>query len=117
MRTSFILRLFAFNAKRSFNVLAIESSCDDCCIGIVNSQREILSQKRLSFVESQRRLQGISPIVSAQQHRSNIDRLVDECINEAGIRFADLDAIACTVKPGLVLCLKVGVDKALALCR
>lgn len=105
------------NVRRSLTVLAIESSCDDCCVGIVNSEKRVLSHRRLSFVESQRRLKGISPFVSAQLHRSNIDRLVDECIHETGIRFADLDAVACTVKPGLVLCLKVGVDKALALCR
>jgi N6-L-threonylcarbamoyladenine synthase len=77
----------------------------------------VLSEKRLSFAETQRLFKGICPHVSAQLHRSNIDRLVDECVEEAGIRISDLDAIASTVKPGIVLCLKVGADKALALCR
>lgn len=76
-----------------------------------------MSEKRLSFVETLRIFQGICPIVSAQLHRSNIDGLVEECVKEADIRVSDLDAIASTIKPGIVLCLKVGADKALALSR
>lgn len=76
-----------------------------------------MAEKRLSHVETQRALQGISPYASAQLHRSCIDRLVEECIDDAKIRLSDLDAIACTVNPGLVLCLKVGADKGLALAR
>jgi tRNA A37 threonylcarbamoyltransferase TsaD len=155
MRTSLIIpRLLKFNVRRSITVLAIESSCDDSCVAIVNSEKKVLSQRRLSFVETQRQLKGISPLASgriyslkrvllgliftrvfvsrnfvsiqiaqitnptlATLHRANIDRLVDECINEAGIRATDLDAVACTVEPGLILCLLVGIDKALALCR
>ncbi|KAI6190012.1 N(6)-L-threonylcarbamoyladenine synthase [Aphelenchoides bicaudatus] len=103
----------SFCAKRSLTVLAIETSADDCCAAIVNSSKNVLSHKRVSFDESQRKLRGILPSLSGQLHRSNIDRLVDECIDEAGIRFDDLDAIGATVKPGLVLCLKVGADKSL----
>jgi N6-L-threonylcarbamoyladenine synthase len=86
-------------------------------VAIVDDSRRVLSSRRVSFVESQRQLLGISPYASAYQHRANIDRLVDECVKEANVRISDLDAIAGTTTPGLVLCLKVGVDKALGMCR
>ncbi|KAI6213419.1 hypothetical protein M3Y94_00148000 [Aphelenchoides besseyi] len=104
--------------SRSFTILGIETSCDDTCAAIIEStSKTVLASERLSHSRSQLALSGISPRVAAEQHRSSIDELVDKCIQDSRIRPSELDAIAATTTPGLVICLKVGVDKALAMCR
>ncbi|VDK19423.1 unnamed protein product [Anisakis simplex] len=44
-------------------------------------------------------------------------RFVDECLEESGMRLADLDGIAVSTRPGLVIALRVGIAKALSLAR
>ncbi|KAI6186467.1 N(6)-L-threonylcarbamoyladenine synthase [Aphelenchoides besseyi] len=115
---------------RSFTILGIETrfvmfvvmlfgfSCDDTCAAIIEStSKTVLASERLSHTRSQLALSGISPRVAAEQHRSSIDELVDKCLRNSHIRPSELDAIAATTTPGLVICLKVGADKALAMCR
>lgn len=51
------------------------------------------------------------------KHRTHIDHLVMECANNIGMRLADLDAVAVSSRPGIVISLKVGIDKAISLAR
>ncbi|CAD5224144.1 unnamed protein product [Bursaphelenchus okinawaensis] len=104
-------------SKRFYTVLGIETSCDDTCAAIVDSERGILAARRDQNWTSQLKIGGISPFLAAQHHRKMIDFQVHTVINKAGIRYKDLDGVAVSTEPGLVICLKVGVDKALAVCR
>uniref|UniRef100_A0AC35TGJ4 N(6)-L-threonylcarbamoyladenine synthase n=1 Tax=Rhabditophanes sp. KR3021 TaxID=114890 RepID=A0AC35TGJ4_9BILA len=110
--------------KRSLNslekariVLGIETSCDDTAVAIVNSEKKILATRNYSKKDVQVKLGGICPDVTAQIHRNFIDKAVNECVQEANLRFSDLDAIACTTRPGLVMCLKVGANKGVQLAQ
>lgn len=47
----------------------------------------------------------------------HINRLVNNCVAESGLRLSDLDAVAVSSRPGIVIALKVGIDKALCLAR
>uniref|UniRef100_A0A0R3RRM0 N(6)-L-threonylcarbamoyladenine synthase n=1 Tax=Elaeophora elaphi TaxID=1147741 RepID=A0A0R3RRM0_9BILA len=92
-------------------------SCDDTAVCIMNSNREILSSRRYANRELQKRLGGICPAVAADQHRSYIDSFVDGCLNESRLRLCSLDGVAVTTRPGLVISLRVGVEKAVSLAR
>ncbi|MFH4978546.1 hypothetical protein AB6A40_005255 [Gnathostoma spinigerum] len=115
---SFTFGLMKSHIRRKVTVvLGIETSCDDTAVAVVSSERRILSERRYADRSVQTRLGGICPSVSAAQHRSLIGRFVKECVEESGIRLSDLDAIAVSTRPGLVICLKVGIHKALSLSR
>uniref|UniRef100_A0A1I7ZHQ7 N(6)-L-threonylcarbamoyladenine synthase n=1 Tax=Steinernema glaseri TaxID=37863 RepID=A0A1I7ZHQ7_9BILA len=104
-------------ATSSQVILGIETSCDDTAISLVSSDLKILENRRIANRDAQQRLGGICPSVSAEQHRSTIDDLVSECLQRQRLRAADLRAVAVSDRPGLVICLKVGLSKALALAR
>ncbi|VDO17214.1 unnamed protein product, partial [Brugia timori] len=95
----------------------IAVSCDDTAVCILNSDRKILSSRRYADREVQKRLGGICPAAVADQHRSYIDLFVDECLDESRVRLCNLDGIAVTTQPGLVICLRVGTEKAISLAR
>jgi len=96
-------------------LLAIESSCDDTSAAVI-CDGAILS----NIIASQAihaRYGGIVPEVASRMHQENITLVVDSALEKAGIRLADLDAIACTAGPGLMGSLTVGLSfaKAMAL--
>uniref|UniRef100_A0A915DB00 N(6)-L-threonylcarbamoyladenine synthase n=1 Tax=Ditylenchus dipsaci TaxID=166011 RepID=A0A915DB00_9BILA len=101
LKNAYLRRIVTLPKKPIRNVMGIETSCDDTAVSI-----------RISLTVG-----GIHPESSARQHRAHIDRLVEECVIESGLRLSDLDAVAVSSRPGLVICLKVGIDKALALSR
>ncbi|EJW81818.1 glycoprotease, partial [Wuchereria bancrofti] len=91
--------------------------CDDTAVCILNSDKKILSSRRYADRQVQKRLGGICPAAVADQHRSYIDLFVDECLDESRVRLCNLDGIAVTTQPGLVICLRVGTAKAISLAR
>ncbi|CAG9538452.1 unnamed protein product [Cercopithifilaria johnstoni] len=112
-----ISNLHSTHSKGVVVVMGIETSCDDTAVCILNSNRRILSSRRYANREIQKRLGGICPAVAADQHRSYIDLFVDECLNESRIRLCNLNGIAVTTGPGLIISLRVGAEKAVSLAR
>ncbi|VDK51889.1 unnamed protein product [Cylicostephanus goldi] len=104
-------------ARRSLVVLGIETSCDDTAVALVRDDKKVLSSQRFADRDTQRRLGGISPREVALQHKAHLPRLLDECLKESGYAVSDVDAIAVTTKPGLVIALKEGIRKGLELSR
>ncbi|EFO18200.2 glycoprotease [Loa loa] len=110
--------LFGFqDMKRIVSNVLRKVSCDDTAICILNSDKKILSSRRYVNREVQKRLRGICPAAAADQHRSYIDLFVDECLDESGMRLCNLDGVAVTTRPGLIISLRVGTEKAIALAR
>ncbi|KAL6743405.1 hypothetical protein Aduo_016447 [Ancylostoma duodenale] len=109
-------RAFA-TARRTVIVLGIESSCDDTAVALVQDDKKVLSSRRFADRETQRRLGGISPREVALQHKEHLPRLLDECLNESSLSVSDVDAIAVSTKPGLIIALKEGIRKGLELSR
>ncbi|KAJ1370531.1 hypothetical protein KIN20_032267 [Parelaphostrongylus tenuis] len=103
--------------KRSLVVLGIETSCDDTAVAIVRDDKTILSSRRFADRDTQRKLGGISPREVAQQHNKRLPLLLNECLDEAQLSVSDVDAIAVTTRPGLVIALKEGIRKGLELSR
>ncbi|CAO4380672.1 unnamed protein product [Caenorhabditis nigoni] len=105
------------NRYSSFKVLGIETSCDDTAVAVVTSDRAILSSERFTERAIQQKQGGINPSVCAQQHRQNLPILIEKCLEDAGTSPKDLDAVAVTVTPGLVIALKEGISAAISFAR
>lgn len=98
-------------------IFAIESSCDDTAVAVVQDGRKLLNHKVSSQINDHKIYGGVVPEVASRKHIENISPLVSAVINELNLKFTDLDAIAVTYAPGLVGSLLVGVNfaKGLAL--
>ena len=98
-------------------VLGFETSCDETGVGIVRDG-ELLADALASSVDEHARFGGVVPEVAARAHVSalvpTVHRAVDTARERAGIRLADVDAVAVTVGPGLAGALLVGVAAAKA---
>ncbi len=98
------------------NVLGIETSCDETAIAVVRDGRHILSNVIASQVEMHARYGGVVPELASRQHVEAITPVLDEALERARCRLADIDAVAVTTGPGLAGALLVGANfgKALA---
>jgi tRNA N6-adenosine threonylcarbamoyltransferase len=65
-------------------------------------------------VELHERFGGVVPEVAARAHVEALSPLIDRALQDAGVRFADLDGVAVTIGPGLVGALLVGIAAAKA---
>jgi N6-L-threonylcarbamoyladenine synthase len=95
-------------------VLGIETSCDETGIGIVRGT-VLLSNTIASSMDEHARYGGVVPEIAARAHLDELVPAINAAVAEAGIRLADLDAIAVTCGPGLSGALMVGVGAAKAL--
>jgi N6-L-threonylcarbamoyladenine synthase len=96
-------------------VLAIESSCDETGIAVIEDGRRILSNVVASQVALHAPSGGIVPEVAARAHLRWVVPVLDEAWNDAGIAWPDVSAIAVTYGPGLAGSLLVGINFAKAL--
>lgn len=96
-------------------ILAIESSCDDTAVAIVEDGWRVLVSKVASQEKIHARFGGVVPEVAAREHIQALYPLVDSVLRQAQLRPKDIDALAVTVGPGLLGSLMVGVNGASAL--
>ena len=96
-------------------ILAIESSCDETGIALVEGGRRIHSNVVASQVALHAPTGGIVPEVAARAHVRWIVPVLDEALADAGVGLADVDAVAVTYGPGLAGSLLVGINFAKAL--
>ena len=97
-------------------ILAIESSCDETSVAVVE-EREVLSNVISTQIAEHRIYGGGVPEIASRRHTEAISHVCDMAIEEAGIKYSDIDAVAVTFAPGLIGALLVGVNfaKGLAL--
>jgi N6-L-threonylcarbamoyladenine synthase len=94
-------------------VLGIETSCDETGAGLVRGH-ELLADAIASSVDEHARFGGVVPEVASRAHLEAMVPAVDRALAIAGVRLADVDAIAVTAGPGLAGALLVGVCAAKA---
>jgi N6-L-threonylcarbamoyladenine synthase len=95
-------------------VLGIETSCDETAAAVVEDGA-ILSNLISSQTDLHARFGGVVPELASRAHVEALNPLLEQALDEAGCRFADLDAVAVTVGPGLVGALLVGMAGAKAI--
>ena len=100
-------------------VLGIETSCDETAASVVERDADgrgtIRSNVVLSQIDDHAAFGGVVPEIAARAHVEALDRVVLAAMDEAGIGFADLDAVAATAGPGLIGGVIVGLTTAKAL--
>ncbi len=96
-------------------VLGIETSCDETAAAVVTGGRRVLADEILSQLEEHRPFGGIVPEVAARAHLENVDGILARAMDEAGLGFTDLDAVAATGGPGLIGGILVGMMTAKAI--
>ena len=100
-------------------VLGIESSCDECSASVVEyAPRGAIAVKcvaTFSQIKIHQPYGGVVPEIASRNHLETINEMIDRAMAESGVKYADLDAIAVTNRPGLVGALLVGVTAAKAL--
>ena len=103
-------KLEALQGKASVRILALESSCDETAAAIVENGRKLVSSVIFSQVDTHALYGGVVPEIASRAHVDACDRVVDQALREAGMDFADIDALAVTFGPGLVGALLTGVN-------
>ena len=97
-------------------ILGIESSCDETAASLVTENDQgspvILSNIISSQVEVHKDFGGVVPELAARSHIEKIDLIVQRAISESGKKIEEIDAVACTAGPGLIVCLSVGLSFA-----
>ena len=97
-------------------VLGIETSCDETAASVVTADRRILSNLVLSQLEEHKAFGGVVPEIAARAHLDHLDRLIAAAMDDAGVKYDELSAIAATCGPGLIGGVMVGMmaGKAIA---
>ncbi len=102
-------------------ILGIESSCDETAASIISENKDGVPLILSNIISSQENVHkefgGVVPELAARSHIEKIDLIVDKAIKVSGKKINDIDAIASTAGPGLIVCLSVGLSfgKTLAL--
>ncbi|MDA2974618.1 MAG: tRNA (adenosine(37)-N6)-threonylcarbamoyltransferase complex transferase subunit TsaD [Actinomycetota bacterium] len=96
-------------------VLGIETSCDETAAALVMGGTDVISSVVSSQIDLHARFGGVVPEVAGRAHLEQITPVVREAIAATGVDPRRIDAVACTVGPGLIGALLVGVSAAKAL--
>jgi N6-L-threonylcarbamoyladenine synthase len=96
-------------------LLGIETSCDDTATAVVRDGKVALSNVSTNQDRFHEKFGGIVPEIASRQHVALLSAAVEDALERAEVRLADVDGIAVTVGPGLIGSLVVGVASAKAL--
>ena len=95
-------------------ILGIESSCDETAASIISENDHgnpiVLSNIVSSQVDVHKEFGGVVPELAARSHIEKIDWIVQKAIDDSGKKIEEIDAVASTAGPGLIVCLSVGLS-------
>lgn len=97
-------------------ILAIESSCDETAVAVVEDGINVLSSIVATQIEEHRLYGGVVPEIASRRHCESIVGVTDEALMKANVSLDDIDAVAVTYAPGLIGALLVGVNFAKGIC-
>ncbi len=97
------------------NVLGIESSCDETAAAVVSSPLQVRSSVVASQIAAHRVHGGVVPELAARSHLEALQPVLSTAVEESGLRWTDIDALAVTQGPGLSSSLLMGMGAARAL--
>ncbi|CAG8798369.1 35488_t:CDS:2, partial [Racocetra persica] len=97
-------------------ILALETSCDETSAAILENKK-VLSNVTISQILEQQKYGGVMPSLAAKLHVKNIQKVLKETLRIAKVPPEQIDYVAYTEKPGLIICLQIGkiVAETLAL--
>lgn len=98
--------------KEHVTVLAIETSCDETAAAVIRDGREVLSNTVYSQIPLHRKYGGVVPELASRNHVLQLSPTVAAALEEAGLDYDKIDAVAVTSRPGLIGALLTGVSYA-----
>jgi N6-L-threonylcarbamoyladenine synthase len=104
-----------FLVDESTLVLGIETSCDETAAALVMGGNDVVSNVVSTQIDLHADFGGVVPEIASRAHLDALNPVIARAIVEGGVDEARIDAIACTVGPGLVGALLVGVSAAKSL--
>ena len=100
--------------SKKLTFLGIETSCDETAAAVIsendNGTADILSNIVSSQIEVHKKFGGVVPELAARSHIEKIDWIVQKAIDDSGHKIEEIDAVASTAGPGLIVCLSVGLS-------
>jgi N6-L-threonylcarbamoyladenine synthase len=93
-------------------ILAIETSCDDTCAAVVESDGRKALSNIVHTQTEHARYGGVVPEVASRAHLERMDGVVQKSLSEAEVSLDEVSSVAVTVRPGLIGALLVGVAAA-----
>ena len=97
-------------------ILAIESSCDETAMAIIDGAGQIVANVVATQIDFHARFGGVVPEIASRKHTEAVVGVYEETMAQAGAHFgvdtlvpADLAAVGVTQGPGLVGALVVGI--------
>ena len=100
--------------KKKLTFLGIETSCDETAASVVrengNNTADVLSNIISSQIKEHEKFGGVVPELAARAHVENIDFIIQESLRKSKIKIEDIDGVATTAGPGLIVCLTVGYN-------
>jgi N6-L-threonylcarbamoyladenine synthase len=93
-------------------ILGIETSCDETAAAVVRDGRIIYSNVVASQIPLHQQYGGVFPEMASRQHILAITPVIRQAMEQAGVGWRDLDAIAAIHGPGLAGSLLVGLNTA-----
>ena len=99
---------------KNITFLGIETSCDETAAAVIRENDEgtadILSNIVSSQIEEHKKFGGVVPELAARAHVENIEYIIDTALKESGTVIHEIDGVAATAGPGLIVCLTVGLN-------
>ena len=99
---------------KKITFLGIETSCDETAAAVIRENdkgtADILSNIVSSQIEEHKKFGGVVPELAARAHLENIEYIINTALKESNISVDEVDGIAATAGPGLIVCLTVGLN-------
>ena len=100
--------------KEKITFLGIETSCDETAAAVIreneNGTADILSNVVSSQIDEHKKFGGVVPELAARAHVENIDFIINKSLKDSKISLEEIDGVAATAGPGLIVCLTVGLN-------
>ena len=99
---------------KKITFLGIETSCDETAAAVIRENDKgtanILSNIVSSQIEEHKKFGGVVPELAARAHLENIEYIINTALKESKISIDEVDGIAATAGPGLIVCLTIGLN-------
>ena len=100
--------------KKNIIFLGIETSCDETAAAVIQENEDgsakILSSIVSSQVKEHEKFGGVVPELAARAHVENIDYIINKALENSKLTIDEIDGVAATAGPGLIVCLTVGLN-------
>ena len=96
---------------KKITFLGIETSCDETAASVIRENdkgtADVLSNIVSSQISEHKKFGGVVPELAARAHIENIEYIIKAALEESKVSLNEIDGIAATAGPGLIVCLSL----------